>query len=288
VFTGSLLAKLSATSDLAITDPVETWLPAALQGQNPLLQEITLQHLATHTSGLPRLPPGKLALIKVLADRMLLQAPYTAYSDASIEASLLSLRPKDTPGERFAYSNYGAGVLGMLLAQAQQTTYENLLHSEICQPLSLTNTTITLSDEQQGRFALGHAAYFHIGPLALGLRNQPWNFPNALVGAGGIRSTGQDMLQFLKANMRETENEFSAAHQPLFTVDEEQSMGMGWFRMKPGNTEHIIICHDGATGGFRSFIGFIEGRYTGIIILCNVDRDVNKLGFQLLEKLAER
>src|SRR5579862_4159035 len=53
-FTGLLLADSAARGEVNLSDPGTDYLPAASPGQ------VTLVELATHTSGLPRLPPGML------------------------------------------------------------------------------------------------------------------------------------------------------------------------------------------------------------------------------------
>jgi serine-type D-Ala-D-Ala carboxypeptidase/endopeptidase len=62
----------------------------------------------------------------------------------------------------------------------------------VISPLGLRDTTISLSAEQQARFAQGHGA-----------DHQPanaWDL-GSLEGAGAIRSTADDMLTYLEANL---------------------------------------------------------------------------------------
>ena len=60
VFTALALAKQSLAGLVDLDEPVRQLLPAGVQVPSRAGREITLRHLATHTSGLPRLPKGML------------------------------------------------------------------------------------------------------------------------------------------------------------------------------------------------------------------------------------
>jgi CubicO group peptidase (beta-lactamase class C family) len=77
------------------------------------------------------------------------------------------------------------------LAKAAATDYETLVKQRICEPLRLLDTTITLSQDQQRRLAVGHSG---------GEAVANWDLP-ALAGAGALRSTLSDMLRLLRANV---------------------------------------------------------------------------------------
>src|SRR5204863_525604 len=93
-------------------DPVSKFLPKSVKVPARNGREITLADLATHTSGLPRLPDnmGKL--------RMLLHMdnPYADYSVEDLYAFLSGYTlPRDI-GAEYEYSNLGGGLLGHVLA----------------------------------------------------------------------------------------------------------------------------------------------------------------------------
>src|SRR5262245_32121737 len=56
VFTSLLLADMVRRGEVALDDPVSKYLPGNVRMPRRGGREITLQDLATHTSGLPRLP----------------------------------------------------------------------------------------------------------------------------------------------------------------------------------------------------------------------------------------
>ena len=59
------------------------------------------------------------------------------------------------------------------------------------------------------------------------------------------------------------------------------AIALGWHVFNLKGTE--IICHEGGTGGFRSFIGFSKTQRLGIVVLGNSESDVSDLGFHLFD-----
>jgi CubicO group peptidase (beta-lactamase class C family) len=185
VFTTTVLAEMHLAKEVDLDDSVNRFLPASarLPGRGGV--EVTLRHLATHTSGLPRLP-GNLDFKQ--ADP---KNPYAHYTVDDLYDGLAKSKLKSKPGTRSEYSNFGSGLLGHVLAKAAATDYETLVKQRICEPLRLIDTTITLSQDQQRRLAVGHSG---------GEAVANWDLP-ALAGAGALRSTLSDMLRLLRANV---------------------------------------------------------------------------------------
>ena len=101
---------------------------------------ITLEDLARHRSGLPRLPANLNASTDPLN-------PYAQYSVKQLYEFLSSYTlPRDI-GASFEYSNLGVGLLGHVLSLAAGKDYETLIRTRICLPLGMKDTVITLSPE---------------------------------------------------------------------------------------------------------------------------------------------
>ena len=135
VFTSLLLADAVKRGDVALTDPASKFLPTDAKMPERGGTQITLADLATHTSGLPRLPsnlapkdPGN---------------PYADYTPAQLYAFLSSHQLARDIGSRYEYSNLGAGLLGHLLARRAGVSYESLVKERIAGPLEMTSTAVT-------------------------------------------------------------------------------------------------------------------------------------------------
>lgn len=185
VFTTTLLAEMHVAGALNLNDRVNRYLPPHGRLVCRGGDEVTLRHLATHTSGLPRLPKN-LTWKALTSDN-----PYGEYSADDLYAGLARCRLKNRPATNTRYSNLGSGLLGHVLSRVGGADYERLLIDRVLQPLGMHDTAIRLSEEQQKRMAPGHAD---------GKPVRHWDF-QVLAGAGALHSTVADMLRFLRANI---------------------------------------------------------------------------------------
>src|ERR1017187_4938032 len=140
---------MAGRGEVSLPDPIWKYLPADVKTPQRDGRQITLQDLASHTSGLPRLP-GNMPL-KDPAN------PYAAYSAGMLYQFLSSYKlPRDI-GAQYEYSNLGGGLLGFLLSRRAGVDYEELVRTRICVPLQMTSTAIVLSPELKARLAPGHS-----------------------------------------------------------------------------------------------------------------------------------
>ncbi|MBW3625662.1 MAG: beta-lactamase family protein, partial [Armatimonadetes bacterium] len=184
VFTALLLAELALRGEMKLDDPIRILLPEGRSPPAPGGREITLRHLAIHTSGLPRLPGN------MEGEGFDAQNPYAHYTADDLYEYLSGCRLKSFPGNEYEYSNLGAGLLGHLLERRTGREYDDLVNDLICRPLGMHDTK-TLIEDQNVRLAPGHSG---------GEPVSNWDSPT-LAGAGALRSSLADMMRFLAANL---------------------------------------------------------------------------------------
>jgi serine-type D-Ala-D-Ala carboxypeptidase/endopeptidase len=271
VFTSLLLADAVQRGEVALTDPVSKYLPPNVKVPERGGKKITLVDLATHTSGLPRMPtnfhpkdPGN---------------PYADYTVAQLYEFLSSVVLTRDIGSKFEYSNLGGGLLGHALARRAGTDYETLVRTRILEPLGMKSTAITLSKEMKDRLAPGHDA--ELQPAA------NWDLPT-LAGAGALRSTVNDLLTFVAANIglekSPLANSMAAMIHPRRPADMPNiEIGLGW--LISTRNGHEIIWHNGGTGGYRSWIGYDPKNSVGVVVLSNTSTNsgVDDIGRHLLD-----
>ncbi|MER8069810.1 serine hydrolase domain-containing protein [Streptomyces sp. NPDC094034] len=268
-FTALLLAELVARGEMAYGDPLARFLPPDSLPR-PRGGPITPLHLATHTSGLPRLPPGLLG--GAAADWF--SNPYAHFSTTDLLRALARTRPHARPGERLRYSNFGVGLLGHLLTRAAtggHQGYGDLLTARVLNPLGLIRTSCGPDLPQA-------TGYWH------GRARPPWLIPG-LAGAGAIRSSARDLLGLLDAMLDNTPNAPSgcppsaAVPATLRTAlvdvvrprlalrDGGKRLALIWnIRVRPdGDVYH----HCGGTRGFSAFAGFSPRHRTALVALTN-------------------
>jgi CubicO group peptidase (beta-lactamase class C family) len=132
VFTGLLLADCELQGRVKRGDPAAKYLLPANDAQQAALAKITLVSLATHSSGLPRLPSNMISATAL--------DPYANYTRALLVEALRHDGVDAPTASATAYSNFGAGVLGESLAAALGVSYEAALGKNVLKPLRLDAT----------------------------------------------------------------------------------------------------------------------------------------------------
>jgi len=268
VFTTTLLADMAERGELELTNAVQSYLPEGIEAPTWPGREISLTHLATHTSGLPS-APSNLAFTDG-------NNPFAGYTEQPMYEFLDSYVLTRSPGATYEYSNYGMGLLGQMLARKAGVGYEELVVSWITDELGLADTRIDLTPAQQARLARGYSGVVPIPPFEM----------DVLEAAGDLRSTAKDLLTFLAANR----GWLATRLQPAMTEAQRSrystgtpglSIGLGWhlYTLSSGTA----IWHNGATIGQRAFAGFVRNGPTLAVVLANSDFDVTDIGFHLLD-----
>jgi CubicO group peptidase (beta-lactamase class C family) len=268
VFTATLLANMVERGEVSLDDPISKYLPKTVKAPTRDGKEITLLDLSTQTSGLPRLP-GNLAPKDP-------RNPYADYSVEQLYAFLSGYALTREIGSKYEYSNLGVGLLGHILSLRAGKDYETLVWTRIAQPLKMNSTRIKLTSEMQTRLATGHDVALQPVPN--------WDLPT-LAGAGALRSTANDMLKFVAANLGLQKSPLLKAMQMTHqsrhdTGTPDLEIGLNWHILK--KFDSVMVWHNGGTGGYHSFIGFDQRQRRGVVVLSNSANDVDDIGFHLL------
>jgi D-alanyl-D-alanine-carboxypeptidase/D-alanyl-D-alanine-endopeptidase len=250
VFTGLLLAQTVLEHKATLTDSIGQYLPAEL-ALDPRLAAITLEQLATHTSGLPRMPTNFPSSNP--------DDPYADYSPELLYDFLRSHHPAHAAPQPSEYSNLGVGLLGHVLERIYGRSYEQLLRERISGPLGMNDTVITLTDEQRTRFAT---------PFADGHIASPWHLA-AMAPAGAIRSTLADMTTFARALM-----DPRSPLAPAWQLAREPRVAQGMSRvglniMVRQRGDETVYWHNGGTGGFRTHFEIVPATGRAVLLFIN-------------------
>ena len=270
-FTATLLALMVQDDAVDLDDPVVSLLPAGTSVPSRDGRQITLEDLATHTSGLPRNPAN---LAPADPDN-----PYADYTLAQLYEFLGTEQLTTKPGSHFEYSNVGVALLGHTLALRAGTSFEDLVRTRILEPLHMTSTGIALDAATAGRFVDGHDARGNVtSRFDMGV----------FAGAGGLRSSLNDMLKFAAANLdpngSRLHRAMASARAPRRPTDvPNQKIALGWdVDEHRGNP---IVWHGGATGGFFAYIGLDPAHHTATVVLSNSRaKDIADIGVHLLDQ----
>lgn len=284
VFTTTLLAVLRDEGVVALDDPVAKHLPAGLKvpGDPRGAAAITLRHLATHTSGLPKLPGN---VVPKDGDM------YGGYTPEQLYAALPMTSLVAPVGARDEYSNFGMGLLGHVLERAAGKPFETLLRERVLEPLEMSSSGITLAEHQRRRAAVGHMAFSNVPA-------PEWDF-GCLAGCGALASNVPDLAKFVSVQLRAGEADvrpirggtLRELHTPQHVAAGwEYGIGLGWHVFHNAANGNIIW-HNGSTYGFGSFVAFIPKHNVGVVVLinrANLDHAADQLGNWLLDQAVAR
>ncbi|MGM7448486.1 UNVERIFIED_ORG: CubicO group peptidase (beta-lactamase class C family) [Idiomarina abyssalis] len=239
-----LLAHAVVNESTTLDTPVNEFWPQAPDA-------VTLGQLATHHSGLPRLPENLLSK----ADQT---DPYVHYGQSELESALAEVEPGVNSYE---YSNFGYGLLAESLARNAEKPFPELLNDVVFETFSMPDTYVATSKEHTpGSLATGHNVLGDVVPH--------WHF-QSLAGAGAIVSTLSDMTNYTKTLMRKSAEGDTTVEQllaPQKAIEGCCQQALAWL-ISEDEDGKAYAWHNGQTAGFSSFVGFyLDGSRAAVML----------------------
>jgi beta-lactamase class C len=275
LFATTLLAQAVKQSELSLDDPVAKYITELQQGGD--IRRVTLGQLASHTSGLPRVPEQY---------ERWHRGKYT-FPDFVRFLNSWKADPDHEPGKQDIYSNAALVLLRVALERRFNMPFATLMQRRLTGPLGMTSTALPLPRALLSRAVQGY------GPMGrpIGQPGQEGgNF--AWPGAGQIYSSARDMATFLAANMgelpdqRPIENAMALAQQGVFKVNERFTQALAWQIINAGDL--TIVDKNGGLQNTSTYIGLAPQQKLGVVILVNRGRQgATKAGRQILHALAQ-
>ena len=276
-FTALALAQMVQEGLVTLHEPVRELLPRGT-ADKPDGQEITLLDLATHHSGLPRMPSGFY--------RKKEDDPFADFHVADLYDYMARHGVKKPADVSFDYSNLAVGLLGQVLADRAHMSYAELLKTKVTGPLGLKDTVVLLSSEQRRRFIQGYNGRGE-GPDGFRWAAHGYGDPvppttlDGIAGAGAVKSTASDLLKFAEENLHPDTygGALSAAlklsHVTRAAMDDSAAnaefipagtrIALIWWRTPDG-----CYMHGGAMPGYTASVLFNPERNWAIVVLSNM------------------
>jgi serine-type D-Ala-D-Ala carboxypeptidase/endopeptidase len=249
IFIANRVHELVETKQLDYDAPVNRYLPTALQF--PMGDRMTLLQLATHTSGLPKLPDD---MGSFETDK---EQPFEAYTEGSLFEYLKNFDTTFLTKGRYRYSHLNYAILEKVLEKNGFSSLEKD-----------ATTAIKL-------FAQG----YNMAQKPVGL----WRFNETFKEALGRTANVQQMLDFMRKQLTKKD-----LHVPLFPTEigKYTSMGKAWHVIK--ETKHLNVCiATGTTAGHSTFVAFVPETRTGVVVLTNSRLIAGKMGLSILRILND-
>jgi CubicO group peptidase (beta-lactamase class C family) len=266
-FTGILLADMLLAGEVSAEQRVSTLFPRGIALDNGI-EDATLEQLATHTAGLPRIAVDLAALSRTLS-----VDPYAGTTADDVYRSVAAVpRWLVSRTQISAYSNLGYALLGRLLELRAGQGYEELVRGRVLEPLGIGSIATAHAEPPPLEMARGHGSG--------GRPTSDWHV-DGYAPAGCVIASANELLEYLAINLAASNPAVREAQRQRKTLPDGRGIGLGWMHSKVGG--HSLIWHDGITGGFRSIIVFLPDEGRGLVVLANGQGDVNALARRLLD-----
>jgi beta-lactamase class C len=279
-FTATLASYAQANGDLSLSDSASKYL-SSLQGSN--FDKVSLLNLGTHTSG--GLP---------------LQVPDEITNNDQLMEYFRNWKPTYAPGRYRTYSNLSIGMLGMIAARSMNEDFVALMQGKLFPALGMNRTYLDVPSSERKNYAQGYTK-----------NDEPTRMvPGILASeAYGIRTTADDMIHFVEANMgmfnlnEKLQRAIAATHTGYFRIGEmtqdliweQYSYPVALKDLLAGNSvkisyeanpvseidpplpprENVVINKTGSTNGFAAYVAFIPEKAEGIVLLANKNYPIN-------------
>jgi CubicO group peptidase (beta-lactamase class C family) len=248
--------------------PIRQYLPDLRLSAPAAATVIALQHLVTHTSGLP--------------------ADYFVAMGGGDDALARYAASLDTipfvlpPGEWFSYSNPGFSLAGRVLEVARNQTYEQAIRELLLEPLGMTRATFFAAEAILYPTAAGHTLIDGQAYL-----QRPWPFPRTANPAGGLVASARDMLRYADLWLNDglaPSGERLLRPETLARIESPQSRqpddlltaGLSWVLADLGGTP--LLGHDGTANGQNARLWILPDRGAARCALTNVNDGSAALG----------
>ena len=256
--TATAVLLLVQDGKIGLDDPVAKFIPSFRRHAN-----VTVRHLLTHTSGLPRNVPSRKmpTMHRDWLSRRL--------ADIAEEAAQMDLL--FPPGTKYSYCNAGLATLGRVVEVVSGRPFDQFLQARLFDPLGMTTTTFRPPASAARRVATLYAD-------AAGRRDITYRFdpefritnpaPN-----GGLFSTAREMASFVQLFLNggsynsapilspATVKQMLANHTPQLP----ESRGLGWALQDGG----AVFSHAGSSGTYlwgdprRGVVGVLFSQTAG-------------------------
>jgi D-alanyl-D-alanine carboxypeptidase len=255
-FTAALIFQLIERGKLDLHQSISPYFPQ-LEGAEP----ITLAHLLAHRSGLFNFTDAK---------------EYLQWNtEAKTEAQMLQILNQQglgfEPGTQAAYSNANYLLLSYLLEKIYQQPFHQILEEQLCRPFGLFNTFFGYNptgNEEETQ------SYVYLDQWVL----KPQTHLSIAMGAGGILSTGEDLLKFAHALFS---FKILGAESVKQMTTLRDGFGMGLFAFPLAS--YRGWGHTGGIDGFTSILTFFEDLEMVYVLLSNgVNYNTNDISLAVL------
>lgn len=264
---GSISKPLTATGLMTLVESgaVDLDKPANVYlGSSPLVTHIgdaskaTVRSLANHTSGLPR--HAQLYFVD--------EGPRPSMTELIRRYGHLTREP----GETFEYSNFGYGVLSVVIENASKTKFADFMRGSVFGPLGMKHSSVGISRELRKSYAVKYGPDQAPAP----------SYVSGHPGAGDLSCSMPDLLKFGLFHLKDlqpgqkrilTDTALDQMHTASARIDEGESYGLGWY-VDPDQNGYPVVYHNGSSGYSTASLFLVPSEHICVAVATNMTTDL--------------
>lgn len=245
----SYICKLVEQQKLSLEDTVDRYLDLPSNRDFP-----TILELATHTSGYSRFIPFWQIIFTLGTTGFSRRNFYRNISSKWIDKNLEKQKVRK---KQYLYSDYNYAVLGRIIEKIENNKLINIMNS-YCKELGLKDTTYFADN------IIDHKSW-------------KWNDNNPFLASGGVRTTVEDMLQYMKFQLEDPGEYLSIGFKKYFRErNKDIFTSFSWNSFRNSN----FYWHHGAMGFYRSSILVDRKRNIGVVVMATISgRRIQRMGY---------
>lgn len=262
-FTAAAIFRLEGQGKLSIDDPVHKHLPEFAKSP---YREITIHHLLTHTSGLPRIATGFTGAIRwsLMSEAA---TPVDDYVRLAVQMPL-----EFEPGAAHEYSNFGYRVLAALIARVTGGEYADFMEQEVFGPLGMKNSGVARVTRPQSEARVAEGLTFvkldGEGQAVFAKEDDDRNYGTGY-GSGGVYTSANDLVRWDR--VLAGDDFLSKEQKARLFKPVHDNYACGWVVKKSGLDGRVYQMHNGANDGFFSLMMRVPEDDLVIIAVGNVE-----------------
>ena len=245
-FIATAILLLEQKQLLSVNDKVKKYLSEVPDSW----QEISIEHLLSHTSGVE----------DYLSQPVYDTLKHVETTNAELLKKIITFPLHGKPGDEYEYSNSNYILLTCIIERLAGVDIGSFIQKEICRPLGLKNTFFPDSRLPVKALATG---YFWQEKL---YKADHVNFSN-LSGAGGIISTVGDLSTFINAIMKFKILPKTVVEKMNTPVKDDY--GLGWTNLSYHGRH--LIGHPGRIDGYSAHMWYEPKGEFSVVYLSNVN-----------------
>ena len=277
LFTATAIMQLREEGRLRLDDPVSDYLPwFTYQTASPDDPPITIEHLLTHSSGLPREASSH-------------WTDFDFPSAEEVRALMADRRAPFSPEVRWKYSNLAYTIAGLVIEEVSGLSWAEYLQQNIFDPLGMSASSVDLPDAMM---ATGYGRRMPDGSRQV----FPFVDARGMAAATGLTSTVEDMARFVSAQFREgarggdrllsTASLREMHRVRMLETTWTRGQGIGFSVQRRNGT--LYVGHGGGYPGYTTNTSIQLDSEVGVIILTNTnDSNPAQIAQQLMETVGE-